>query len=237
MKDRYQAVIIGGGVVGVSVLYHLAKNGWTDCVVLERSVLAAGSSWHAAGGVHALNADPNMSALQGYTLDLLSKIQEESGQDIGLHMTGGITIASTPDRWEWLQSAYRTYQTIGIEDVHLMTPNEIKDKCPIMDIKGVLGGLWADREGYVDTTGTVWAYAKAAKKFGAEVIENTKVEKLKQRADGCWEVYTEKGKIITEHVVNAGGLWAKQVGKMAGLNLPVSPLKHHYLVTETIPTV
>ena len=101
MKDRYQVVIIGGGVVGVSVLYHLAKNGWTDCVVLERSVLAAGSSWHAAGGVHALNADPNMSALQGYTLDLLSKIQEESGQDIGLHMTGGITIASTPDRWEW----------------------------------------------------------------------------------------------------------------------------------------
>ena len=167
MKNRYQVVIIGGGVVGVSVLYHLAKNGWTDCVVLERSVLAAGSSWHAAGGVHALNADPNMSALQGYTLDLLSKIQEESGQDIGLHMTGGITIASTPDRWEWLQSAYRTYQTIGIEDVYLMTPDEIKNKCPIMDTKGVLGGLWADREGYVDTTGTVWAYAKAAKRYGA----------------------------------------------------------------------
>ena len=143
MRDRYQVVIIGGGVVGVSVLYHLAKNGWTDSVVLERSVLAAGSSWHAAGGVHALNADPNMSALQGYTLDLLSKIQEESGQDIGLHMTGGITIASTPDRWEWLQSAYRTYQTIGIEDVCLMTPEEIKNKCPIMDTKGVLGGLWA----------------------------------------------------------------------------------------------
>ena len=102
--------------------------------------------------MHALNADPNSSALQGYTLDLLSKIQEESGQDIGLHMTGGITIASTSDRWEWLQSAYRTYQTIGIEDVYLMTPDEIKKKCPIMDIKGVVGGLWADREGYVDTT-------------------------------------------------------------------------------------
>ena len=237
MKDRYQVVIIGGGVVGVSVLYHLAKNGWTDCVVIERSVLAAGSSWHAAGGVHALNADPNMSALQGYTLDLLSKIQEESGQDIGLHMTGGITIASTPDRWEWLQSAYRTYQTIGIEDVYLMTPEEIKNKCPIMDTKGVLGGLWADREGYVDTTGTVWAYAKAAKKLGAEVIENNKVNKLNQRVDGCWEVHTEKGMIVAEHVVNAGGLWAKQVGQMAGLNLPISPLKHHYLVTESIPTV
>lgn len=237
MKDRYQVAIIGGGVVGTSVLYHLAKNGWKDTVVLERSVLAAGSSWHAAGGVHALNADPNMSALQGYTLDLLSQIQRESGQDIGLHMTGGITIASTPDRWEWLQSAYRTYQTIGIEDVHLMGVSEIKSKCPIMDTKGVLGGLWADREGYVDTTGTVWAYAKAAKKLGAEVIENNKVESLKQRADGFWELHTEKGKIVAEHVVNAGGLWAKQVGRMVGLNLPISPLKHHYLVTDSIPTV
>ena len=237
MKDRYQVVIIGGGVVGVSVLYHLAKYGWTDCVVLERSVMAAGSSWHAAGGVHALNADPNMSALQGYTLDLLSKIQEESGQDIGLHMTGGVTIASTPDRWEWLQAAYRTYQTIGIEDVHLLTPSEVKNKCPIMDTKGVLGGLWADREGYVDTTGTVWAYAKAAKKLGAEVVENNKVHKLEQQTDGTWKVHTDKGIIAAEHVVNAGGLWAKQVGRMVGLELPVSPLKHHYLVTETIPAV
>ena len=237
MKDSYRVAIIGGGVVGASVLYHLAKNGWTDCAIIERSVLAAGSSWHAAGGVHALNADPNMSALQGYTLNLLSQIQEESGQDIGLHMTGGITIASTPDRWEWLQSAYRTYQTIGIEDVHLMTPKEIKDKCPIMDVKGVLGGMWADREGYVDTTGTVWAYAKAAKKLGAEVIENNKVEELVQNSDGSWKVVTEKGTIHAEHVVNAAGLWAKRVGRMAGLELPVSPLKHHYLVTESIPSV
>ncbi|NND82209.1 MAG: FAD-dependent oxidoreductase [Gammaproteobacteria bacterium] len=237
MKDKYQVVIVGGGVVGASVLYHLAKFGWTDCAIIERSILTAGSSWHAAGGVHALNADPNMAALQGYTLDLLSEIQEESGQDIGLHMTGGITIASTPERWEWLQGSLRTYQTIGIEDVHLMTPQEVKDKCPIMNVDGVYGGLWADREGYVDTTGTVWAYAKAAKQRGAEVIENTKVESLSQRADGSWDVVTEKGVVHAEHVVNAGGLWAKQVGRMAGLDLPVSPLKHHYLVTETIPAV
>ena len=109
MKDSYRVVVIGGGVVGASVLYHLAKFGWTDVALVERSVLTAGSSWHAAGGVHALNADPNMAALQGYTLDLLSEIQEESGQDIGLHMTGGITIASTPDRWEWLQGAFRNF--------------------------------------------------------------------------------------------------------------------------------
>ena len=118
MKSHYQVVVIGGGVVGASVLYHLAKFGWTDVCIIERSVLTAGSSWHAAGGVHALNADPNMAALQAYTIDLLSEIEKESGQSIGLHMTGGITVASAPARWEWLQSAYRIFQTIGIEDCH-----------------------------------------------------------------------------------------------------------------------
>ena len=237
MKSQYRVVIVGGGVVGASVLYHLAKFGWTDVALVERSVLTAGSSWHAAGGVHALNADPNMAALQAYTIDLLSEIEKESGQDIGLHMTGGITVASAPARWEWLQSAYRIFQTIGIEDCHLMTPDEIREKCPIMDVTGVIGGLWADREGYLDTTGTVHAYAGAARKRGAEVIEHNKVEALNQRADGTWDVVTEKGVIHAEHVVNAGGLWAKQVGRMVGLDLPLSPLQHHYFVTESIPEV
>ena len=237
MNSHYRVVIVGGGVVGASVLYHLAKHGWTDVALVERSVLTAGSSWHAAGGVHALNADPNMAALQAYTIDLLSEIEKESGQNIGLHMTGGITVASAPARWEWLQSAYRIFQTIGIEDCHLMTPEEIREKCPIMDVTGVIGGLWADREGYVDTTGTVHAYAGAARKRGAEVIEHNKVEALNQRADGTWDVVTEKGVIHAEHVVNAGGLWAKQVGRMVGLDLPLSPLQHHYFVTESIPEV
>lgn len=237
MKDSYRVVVIGGGVVGASVLYHLAKFGWTDIALLERSVLTAGSSWHAAGGIHALNADPTMAALQAYTIDLLSKIEQESGQNIDLHMTGGITIATNPTRWEWLQSAYRIFQSIGIEDCYLMTPEQVKEKCPIMDITGVIGGLWADREGYLDTTGTVHAYAGAAKKLGASVFEQTKVDSLSQRADGTWDVITAKGKIHAEHVVNAGGLWAKQVGRMAGLDLPVSPLAHHYFVTDSIPEV
>ena len=237
MKSEYRVVVIGGGVVGASVLYHLAKFGWSDVVLMERSMLAAGSSWHAAGGVHALNADPNMAALQAYTIDLLSEIERESGQDIGLHMTGGITVASAPARWEWLQSTYRIFQTIGIEDCYLMTPEEIRERCPIMDVTGVIGGLWADREGYVDTTGTVRAYALAARKRGADVVENNKVEELRQRPDGSWDVVTEKGSVHAEHVVNAGGLWAKQNGRMVGLELPLSPLQHHYLVTESIPEV
>jgi dimethylglycine dehydrogenase len=234
MKSHYQAVVIGGGVVGTSVLYHLAKMGWKDVCLIERSILTAGSSWHAAGGFHALNADPNIASLQAYTIDLLQEIEKESGQSVGMHMTGGMTLAGTPDRWEWLQSAYRTFQSIGIDDVRLITPEEAGALNPIMSTEGILGGMWADREGYVDTTGTVHAYAGAAKKHGAEVIEHTHVHDLIQTPDG-WDVVTEKGTIHTEHVVNAAGLWAKQVGRMAGIELPVSPLNHHYLISDTIP--
>ena len=234
MKSHYRVVVIGGGVVGASVLYHLAKFGWSDVCLIERSVLTAGSSWHAAGGFHALNADPNIAALQAYTIDLLGEIEKESGQSVGMHMTGGMTLAGTPDRWEWLQSAYRVFQSIGIEDCRLITPQEARDLCPIMSSEGILGGMWADREGYVDTTGTVQAYAGAARKRGAEIIEHNRVLELIQTPDG-WQVVTEKGTIGCAHVVNAAGLWAKQVGRMAGVELPVSPLNHHYLISDTIP--
>ncbi|MCP3975137.1 MAG: FAD-dependent oxidoreductase [bacterium] len=235
MKSQYRVVIVGGGVVGAAVAYHLAKFGWTDVAIVERDVLTAGSSWHAAGGIHALNADPNIAALQAYTIDLLGEIADESGLDIGMHMAGGITFASDPVRWEWLQSAYRVFQTMGIEDVHLMTPGEIKELCPIISLDGVEGGMWADREGYIDPSAVVHAYAKAARIRGADVIEHNRVLDLNARSDGGWDVLTENGTIIAEHVVNAGGLWAKQVGRMAGVELPVSPLAHHYLVTESIP--
>ena len=236
MNSHYRVVVIGGGVVGASVLYHLAKMGWSDVALIERSVLTAGSSWHAAGGVHTLNADPNIAALQAYTIDLLPKIEKESGQNIGFHMTGGLTMAGTPDRWEWLQSAFRVYQSIGIEDCRLVTVEEAVELNPIMSPDGLLGGMWADREGYIDTTGVVHAYAGAAKKNGATVIEHNRVLELRQTLEG-WDVVTEKGTISCEHVVNAGGLWAKQVGRMAGIELPVSPLKHHYLVSDTIPAL
>ena len=200
--------------VGCSVAYHLTKFGWPDVAIVERSVLTAGSSWHAAGGFHALNADPNIAALQAYTIDLLSEIEEESGVDIGLHMTGGISVASAPERWEWLQATYRVYQTMGIEDCSLMAPEEIEDKCPIIDVDGVYGGLWADREGYIDPSAVVHAYAKAARRWGADVIEHNRVVDLSFRPDGYWDIVTEKGTILAEHVVNAAGLWAREVGRM-----------------------
>ncbi|HKQ95738.1 MAG TPA: FAD-dependent oxidoreductase, partial [Aestuariivirgaceae bacterium] len=230
MKSQYRVVVIGGGVVGASIAYHLTKLGWRDVAILERSILTAGSSWHAAGGYHALNADPNIASLQAYTIDVLSSLEQETGQATGIHMTGGVTFACTPDRWEWLQSAYRVFQTMGIEDVRLMTPDEIYESCPIISTEGIYGGMWADREGYVDTTGVVQAYAKGARKLGADVVEHNRVVELRRRGDG-WEVVTEKGTIVAEHVINAAGLWAKQVGRMVGLDLPISPLEHHYLVT------
>ena len=236
MKSHYRVVVIGGGVVGTSVLYHLARFGWSDVCLIERGEFACGSSWHAAGGIHALNADPNMAALQAYTIDLLSEVSKEAEVDINLHMTGGLTLAGTPDRWEWLQANYRVFQSIGIDDCALMTPEEAQARNPLMSIDGVLGAMWADREGYLDTTSTVVAYATAARKRGAEVVLRNRVLELNQVPEG-WQVVTEKGTVTCEHVVNAGGLWAKQLGRMAGIELPVSPLKHHYFVTDTVPEI
>jgi len=237
MKSHYRVAVIGGGVVGASVLYHLAKLGWADTVLLERSVLTAGSSWHAAGGFHALNADPNIAALQAYTIDLLSEIEKESGQSVGMHMTGGYSVASAPERWEWLQASYRVFQTMGIEDVRLASAEEVREACPLFDTGDVLGALYAEREGYIDPSGVVHAYAKAARMRGASVVEHNRVLELHPKPDGGWTIVTEKGTITAEHVVNAGGLWAKQVGRMAGIELPLTPMEHHYFITESIPEI
>ncbi|TPL01871.1 MULTISPECIES: FAD-dependent oxidoreductase [unclassified Mesorhizobium] len=237
MKSHYRAVVIGGGVVGASVLYHLTRFGWSDVALIERAELTAGSTWHAAAGFHALNADPNVAALQDYTIKLYREIEAESGQNAGLHMTGGVNMASDPQRWEWLKSAWAVFQSVGIETARLVTPEEIKEICPIVDVSDVLGGLYDSNEGHLDPYGTTHAYAGAARKRGADVILRNRVIELKQRADGGWDVVTEKGTIVAEHVVNAGGLWAKQVGLMAGVDLPVTPMEHHYFVTEDIPEV
>ena len=236
MKAHYRVVVIGGGVVGASVLYHLAKMGWSDVCLIERDILTAGSSWHAAGGFHTLNADPNMSKLQSYTIDLLKEIEKESGQDIGMHVVGGVHLAGTQERWDSIKHNYRRFQAIGIDDCELISVDEVKKRVPFINTDGIVGAMWTERDGHLDTTGTVHAYAIAAKKRGAEVIEHNRVLDLKQTKDG-WEVITEKGNIFCEHVVNAAGLWAKQVGRMAGIELPVSPLAHHYLMTDTVPEI
>ncbi|MDA8252687.1 MAG: FAD-dependent oxidoreductase [Rhodospirillales bacterium] len=236
MKSHYQAVVIGGGVVGASVLYHLARFGWRDVALIERAELTAGSTWHAAAGFHAINADPNIAALQAYTIRLYRELQAEGEYDLGLHMTGGINMAGTPERWEWLRATWALFQTMGMES-ELIGPDEIKRLCPIVDISGVHGGLYDRNEGHLDAYGTTQAYAKGAHRRGADVILHNRVLELHPRPDGAWTVVTEQGTLIAGHVVNAAGLWAKQVGLMVGVDLPVTPMQHHYLVTEDIPEV
>ncbi|HVJ34645.1 MAG TPA: FAD-dependent oxidoreductase [Terriglobia bacterium] len=236
MKSHYRVVIIGGGIVGSSILYHLSKFGWTDVALIERAELTAGSTWHAAAGFHALNDDPNIAALQGYTIRLYEEIERESGQSVGMHMTGGISLAATPERWEMLKAERSMYETMEME-TRLVTPEEIKELCPIVDVAGLQGGLYDAHEGYMDPHGTTHAYAGAARKRGAEIILRNRVMELHQLPNGHWSVVTEQGTITAEHVINAAGLWARKVGQMVGINLPVTPMQHHYLITEDVPEI
>ncbi|MEI2300617.1 GcvT family protein [Ensifer sp. MJa1] len=236
MKSHAKVVVIGGGVVGCSVLYHLTKFGWTDAVLLERSELTSGSTWHAAGGMHTINGDPNVAKLQKYTVELYKEIQDYSGQDVGLHMTSGMMLAATKERFDWMKSILAKGRYMGLE-AELLTPKEAHDLMPLLDPDQFVGAVFDPVEGHLDPYGTTHAYAKSAKKNGAEIYLHTKVEDLVQREDGSWRVITSQGEIVAEHVVNAAGLWAREVGRMVGLELPVLAMEHMYLITEDMPEV
>lgn len=234
MIHHYRAVVIGGGIVGASVLYHLARAGWKDVLLIERSELTAGSTWHAAAGFHALNADPNIAALQGYTIALYRQIEKESGQNVGLHSTGGVELASTPERWEWLKAEWALFQTLDME-ARLVSREEIAALCPIVNLDGIQGGLFDPQEGHLDPHGTTHAFVRAARQLGATTMLRNRVTALTPLPDNGWRITTEKGEFSTEHVINAAGLWARRVGHMAGVDLPLVPMQHHYLITESIP--
>ncbi|MEP1444355.1 MAG: FAD-dependent oxidoreductase [Hyphomicrobiales bacterium] len=236
MRTHARAVVIGGGVVGCSVLYHLAKAGWTDIVLLERDELTSGSTWHAAGGMHTINGDPNVAKLQQYTIDLYKEIEEASGQETGVHLTGGVMMASTVERMDWLKGLVAKGTYLGIE-ADLITPEEAHELMPLLDPSQFVGGVRTYVDGHLDPSGVTHAYAKAARKLGADIERFTKVEDLAQNRDGTWRVITNKGEIIAENVVNAGGLWAREVGQMVGLSLPLMAMEHMYLITEDMPEV
>ena len=236
MKSHAQAVVIGGGVVGCSVLYHLTKAGWKDVVLVERDELTSGSTWHAAGGFHTLNGDPNVAKLQDYTVNLYKELEEISGQSCGLHLTGGVQLAGTKERMEWLRTAHARGRYLGMK-TEIISAGEAKALMPLIDEAHFEGALFDEVEGHLDPSGTTHAYAKSARIGGAEIVRHTKVEDLTQREDGSWDVITDKGNIHAEHVVNAGGLWAREVGRMVGLELPVLAMEHMYLLTEDMPEV
>src|SRR5271169_4053071 len=230
MKSHAQAVVIGGGVVGASVLYHLTKAGWKDALLIERAELTSGSTWHAAGGMHTVNGDPNVAKLQQYTIQLYKEVERISGQSCGVHITGGIMLAGTRERLDWLKMAKARGRYLGME-LEIISVDEAAKLFPLMDKKHFAGAMYDPIEGHVDPYGVTHAYAKSAQIGGAEIVRHTRVTDLQARADGSWDVITDHGNVRAEHVVNAGGLWAREVGRMVGIELPILAMEHQYLIT------
>ncbi|MGI9614330.1 MAG: GcvT family protein [Acidimicrobiales bacterium] len=244
MDTDTQVVIVGGGVVGASVAYHLTKNGWTDITLLERTELTAGSTWHSAGGMHTLNGDPNVAKLQQYTVELYQEIERISGRDCGIHLTGGVMLADTPERMDWLRMAHARGRYLGME-TELISVAEAKELMPLLEEQYFVGAMYDKHEGHVDPSGVTHAYAQAARNNGATIRRNSWARSLRQEPGGAgWliDVYDtatgdELETLRCEHVVNAGGLWAREVGRMAGIELPVLAMEHMYLLTEELPQV
>jgi dimethylglycine dehydrogenase len=234
MKSSASAVVIGGGVVGASVLYHLAKIGWTDVLLIEKSELTSGSTWHAAGGMHTFNGEANISRLQKYTIDLYREIEALSGQSCGLHPNGGLMLAANQGELDSLRLICSRARYLGME-TEMISLEQALELNPLIEPRHFIGALWRADGGHCDPSGTTHAYAKAARSLGAEVERFTRVLELGQRADGSWNVVTDKGTVHAEHVVNCAGLWAREVGHLVGIELPVLAMEHHYLITEDIP--
>src|ERR1700723_3329053 len=234
MNTHTRVAVIGGGVVGASVLYHLTKAGWRDVLLIERAELTSGSTWHAAGGMHTVNGDPNVAKLQQYTIKLYEEIERISGQSCGVHITGGIMLAGTQERLYWLKMAQARGRYLGM-DLEIISVDEAAKLFPLMDKQHFTGAMYDPIEGHVDPYGVTHAYAKSAQIGGAEIVRHTRVTDLKARADGSWDVITDQGNVHAEHVVNAGGLWAREVGRMVGIELPLLAMEDQYLITRAMP--
>ena len=234
MKSYTRVVVIGGGVVGCSVLYHLAKLGWHDVVLLERSELTAGSTWHAAGGMHTLNGDPNVAALQDYTIKLYRDIERESGVPCGIHQTGVLYLAATEPQVEFFQSERTKARHLGMA-LDFISLEEARRLNPLIQTSDYRAAMFDPQDGHVDPSGVTQAYAQAARLAGAEIHRHTPVTGITRLPGGEWEVLTPKGSIRCEYLVNAAGLWAREVGRLMGHELPVLPLEHQYIVTNEIP--
>lgn len=236
MKTHAQAVVIGGGLVGCSILYHLAKLGWKDVILLERDELTSGSTWHAAAGIHGLHDNNNISKIQYYTMKLYEDLEKETGQGCGIFQPGSLYLAQTADREHQLrmQAAKARYFNV---DFHELSRKEAEDLHPLVNFDGIRCIMFEPDGGNVDPSGVTHAYAQGARKLGAEIHRFTPVTATTQRPDGTWDVETTKGNIHAEVVVNAAGLWGREVAAMAGFELPLMTMEHQYFVTEAIPEV
>ena len=236
MRTHAQAVVIGGGVIGCSILYHLTKMGWTDVVLLERSELTSGSTWHAAANIHGLHDSTNISRLQHYTMNLYKELEAETGQSCGVFQPGSLYLAQTEEREHQLRLQEAKARRYGM-NFHEVSRNEAEQLHPLVDFDGIRCIMFEPDGGNVDPSGVTNAYAVGARQRGAEIHRFTPVIGTEPQPDGTWIVRTEKGDIRTPWVVNAAGLWAREVAAMAGLDLPLLPTEHQYFVTETIAEI
>ena len=236
MRERAQALVIGGGVIGCSILYHLTRLGWSDVVLLERDELTSGSTWHAAANIHGLHDSANISRLQHYTMGLYKALEEETGQSCGVFQPGSLYLAQTEARAHQLRLQAAKAKLYGM-NFHEITRDEAERLHPLVDFDGVRLIMFEPDGGNVDPSGVTNAYAVGARQRGAEIHRFTPVTATVPQGDGTWIVHTPKGDIRTEWVVNAAGLWAREVAAMAGIALPLQPTEHQYFVTETIAEI
>ncbi len=233
MKSHARVVIIGGGMMGVGLLFHLAMEGWDDCVLVEKGELTSGSTWHAAGQCPSFIADYNMAKIHHYSNTLYPKLEEMTGQATGWHGCGGIRFATTPEELDYFRLVEGIAANVGFR-MQIIGPEEIRKLNPFVDTTGVIAGAWTLDDGHVDPAGCCNAMAIAARNLGATIIRYNRVTGINPLATGEWEVVTEQGNIVCEHVVNAGGCYAARIGAWVGVNVPIINLKHQYVVTEPI---
>ena len=236
MKTHARVVIIGGGVVGVSTLYHLAKKGWTDCVLLERKELTSGSTWHAAGLLPLFNMSYSVGQIHKYSVDLYGRLEEETGQYAGLSRVSNIRLATTQDRMDEFMQYAGVAETIGVQ-VDKLTPDEVVDIWPLAVTDGLIGAIRHPWDGYIQPADLTQALAKGARDNGGEIYRNTTVTSISRTSSGEWKITTDKGEITCEHVVSATGNFARKTGEMVGLDIPVIPVEHQYIVTEPHPAI
>ncbi|PSM16356.1 FAD-dependent oxidoreductase [Nitratireductor sp. StC3] len=230
-----RVVIIGGGVMGCGLAYHLAHEGWTDIVLLEKSELTSGSTWHAAGQITHSTSSFSLGKCVGYNIDLYSQVLEkETGQSVTWHGCGSFRLAYTEDEFDWLRQTMSVGRALGFE-MELVGPERVRELHPFYNLEGVRAALYTPDDGHVDPAGATFALAKGARQLGATITRHCRVVDVKPEPNGEWRVYTEQGEIVCEHVVNAGGTYARQVGKWVGLDVPTTSMTHHYLITDTVP--
>ncbi len=236
MRTHARAVVIGGGVVGVSTLYHLAKKGWTDSVLIERKELTSGSTWHAAGLLPLFNLSYSVGQIHKYSVALYQTLEKETGLDPGLRQVSNIRLARTRDRMDEYNYYAGVAETIGVK-VKFLTPSEVKEIWPLCDVEGIIGAIQHPEDGYIQPADLTQTLARGARDRGAEINRHTTVTAIARLPNGEWKVSTDKGEITCEHVVSATGNFARATGRMVGINVPVIPVEHQYIVTEAHPEI